>query len=293
MNNIKISIIVPIYNVADYVKDCIESIIVQTYPDIELIVIDDRGNDNSMQIVNALLERASSGLSIKIITHNQNKGLSAARNTGIRNSSGDYLYFLDSDDMIVSDCIERMVNCLKRHPSCDIVQAGSTVNSTKFQWLNHESWALNGDYSDNVEWIAQTMLKRLNCIPVTAWNKLIKKDFITDNNLFFYEGLIHEDELWSFQVARCIKSVAFCRYNTYIYNIREGSITTKESKEELLKSWVKIFEEMIESISDGENSIFSQWINKHIYTLLYAPEIEWIKHEQERLNQKLNRKMNR
>ena len=286
----KISIIVPVYNVADYVQKCVESVLSQTYANIELIIIDDCGEDNSIQIVKTLLDRSSLKIPYTVLTHEINKGLSAARNTGINNSMGDYLFFLDSDDMIEENCISQMVKCINKYPDCDIVQAGAKVNSLKFNWLNYQTWTFDGDYSDNTEWITHIMLKRLNCIPVTVWNKLIKKNFIIDNKLFFCEGITHEDELWTFQAARCIKNIAFCRFNTYHYNIREGSITTRESELEKAKSWFVIFEKMIDTLLPGENSIFTQWIQKHLYTQFCFLDLDWVKKEQTKLIQKLKKK---
>lgn len=287
-----VSIIIPVYNVADYVTECLESVFTQTYRELEVILIDDRGNDTSMQIVRDFLERKRWQTAYRIITHEKNRGLSAARNTGIHYATGDYMYFLDSDDKLVSDCIESLVRCATKYPGCDFVQAGALVNSPKFNWLNVETWPMEDDFSNNRQWIQETMLKRLGCIPVTVWNKLIKSDFIKRNKLFFREGLTHEDELWHFQAARQTREVAFCRHNTYFYNIREGSITTRESKQDQMRIWVTIFDGMLDLLNPGENSIFTAWIRKHIYTMLYYLELDWVKEEQDRLNERLTEIMN-
>ena len=105
----KISIIVPVYNVEQYIKECFDSIAAQTYKgDIECIFVDDCGQDDSVAILEKLIAEYHGPMQFSIVHHEHNKGLSGARNTGIRKASGDYLYFLDSDDSITSDCIEKL-----------------------------------------------------------------------------------------------------------------------------------------------------------------------------------------
>ena len=96
---LKVSIIVPVYNVAPYITRCLNSIYNQSYPNIEVIIIDDCGTDNSMTIINSYLTSEQHAIT-KVIHHHQNQGISSARNTGINNANGEYLYFIDSDDYL-------------------------------------------------------------------------------------------------------------------------------------------------------------------------------------------------
>ena len=106
----KISIIVPVYNVEQYVNECFDSIAAQTYKgEIECIFVDDCGQDDSVAILEKLITDYHGAIKFYIVHHEHNKGLSGARNTGIRHAQGDYLYFIDSDDSIKSDCIEKLV----------------------------------------------------------------------------------------------------------------------------------------------------------------------------------------
>ena len=105
----KISIVIPVYNVAPYIGDCIRSVMHQTWQGpLECIFVDDCGTDNSMEIVRSIIEENQGNIEFKIIRHKENRGLSAARNTGIAAATGDYVYFLDSDDEITPDCIEAL-----------------------------------------------------------------------------------------------------------------------------------------------------------------------------------------
>ena len=117
----KVSVIIPVYNVAPYVERCLTSVFQQTYGDIEIIIVDDCATDNSMEIVHKVVTVYSGLFTIQIIRHACNQGLSEARNTGIKSAKGDYLYFLDSDDAITADCIHLLVAPLSEYPNLDFV----------------------------------------------------------------------------------------------------------------------------------------------------------------------------
>ena len=209
----RVSIIIPVYNVAEYIEECLISVFNQTYSDIEVIVVNDCSPDNSMGIVENVKGQKNDSR-IKIINHSENKGLSEARNSGIRAASGEYLFFLDSDDRILPNSIEMLMS------ECDgkDMAVGGIIT--------HE----NKSYSalDNAIYYgadaAGAFLK--GKYYVMACNKLIKRNLIIDNNLYFMPGLLHEDNLWSYQLSKVCNSAVILRRPTYIDNIRGGSITT-------------------------------------------------------------------
>ena len=113
MNQPSVSIIIPVYNVEPYVEDCIRSVIRQTYGGkMECIVVDDCGTDNSMDVVERVIGEYNGPIPFRILHHEHNRGLSAARNTGMDAATGDYLFFLDSDDELTDDCIEKLTEPL-------------------------------------------------------------------------------------------------------------------------------------------------------------------------------------
>ena len=130
-----VSIVVPVYNVECYVEECLQSVCSQTYENLEIICIDDVGSDKSMDIVRLYATKDSR---INIVEHEKNKGLAEARNTGLRNLSGDYVFFLDSDDFLSVDAIERLVRCASMCDT-DIVIGGrlyfQMMNQKKRGWL--------------------------------------------------------------------------------------------------------------------------------------------------------------
>ena len=229
MQNITVSIIIPVYKVEPYIERCIDSVLRQTYRNLEVILVDDCSPDRSMDIVHEHIEASelSKGQQFIYLKHDHNRGLSAARNTGINAATGEYIYFLDSDDWIIPKCVELMVGCVKMHPDVEMVYAGAKA-TRGLEWLSFEKKNLP-EYSDNRDWINQTLLKR-SVLNMTAWNKLARRSFIIENNLFFEEGYIHEDEIWNFEMAKYVSKIAICKHDTYIYDVREGSIMANQSK---------------------------------------------------------------
>lgn len=224
----KISIIIPIFNVAPYVHQCIQSVIDQTYKNLEVIIVDDCGTDNSMEIVKHVIKDnvyRSKATSFKLLHHDHNRGLSAARNTGIEAASGEYLYFLDSDDCLIPECMELMMKSLILHPDSQIVFAGASANVDNYEWLDYTNKELP-EYSCDRDWLQVNMLKRYP-FGMTAWNKLVSRQFLLEHRLYFVNDLIYEDEVWNFQLSRHVQSTAFIRQNTYLYNVRENSIVSK------------------------------------------------------------------
>lgn len=219
----KVSIIIPIYNVAPYIEACLQSVFHQTYKDIEIIIIDDCGTDNSMEIVERIVSTYKEKISIKTLHHNQNKGLSAARNTGIKKATGEYLFFLDSDDLLPNDAIQNLVYQTTKHPNIDFV-----IGEIKTIGTENRSYPLLSDtyLGSNEEILKDYLLFKWN---VMACNKLIKREFIITNKLYFKEGLYHEDLDFSFRLALSANSMACSKTVTYLYLIRANSITTHKS----------------------------------------------------------------
>ena len=195
---ISISIVIPVYNVEKYVERCLNSVENQNYNGkLDCIIVDDCGNDNSMSLVNAFVySHQNSRINYIILSHTQNRGLSEARNTGIRESTSDYIFFLDSDDEIPYNAMSLLANEVHKHPEIDIVM-GFMYSATKNDYYNIEKYR-NHQYITDPNWLRYQSFKDGENIQVTACNKLTKKKFITENNLFFYPNIIHEDNLWMF-----------------------------------------------------------------------------------------------
>lgn len=223
MDKPSVSIIIPIYNVAPYVEDCIRSVMRQTYKgEMECIVVDDCCTDNSMAIVERVVAEYTGIITFKVLHHTHNRGLSAARNTGVDEANNDYLFFLDSDDEITDDCIEKLAKPLEEETFDLIFGSLQTINElgkiipTKLKINIPNGTTLKQPdilqtYLDG-EWL------------VAAWNKLYLTDFIRENRMHFKEGIIHEDVFWSFQIACLARSLYIVNQTTYHYRRRNDSI---------------------------------------------------------------------
>lgn len=206
-----LSIIVPIYNVEKYLCKCIDSVIAQTYQEWELLLIDDGSTDNSGNICDEYAKKDS-----RIRTfHNKNRGASAARNTGLDASIGEWIYFLDGDDYISDDCIELMIQCVKKHPKTDAVYAGTEVINGFHTWASYKGKNLP-EYTEDAWWINTAILKR-DVLGMGPCNKLLRKKKLTDAHMHFVDGLRYEDEVWNMQLAQVIHSLCILKKDTYFY----------------------------------------------------------------------------
>lgn len=247
MKNQLISVIIPIYNAAPYIIQCLESVYNQTYPNIEVIIIDDCGNDNTMEIIEEYLTIPQRAITT-IVHHKKNHGISVARNTGISYAKGEYIYFIDSDDYISSNCIESFVLLAQKYKNPDIVFG--TATPIPYKWTqacissNRENIP---EYSNNINWIRKSFSKE-NFLSVTVWNKLINRNFLIDNKLFFKKGIIYEDNLWNWLTGNYVKTIAFNKISTYFYRHTPNSIVNSVYKEINKDSEVVIIKELFKNI---------------------------------------------
>lgn len=246
MNKPLVTIVMPVYNVAPYIERALLSAIRQTYSNLEIIVVDDCGKDNSVQIAEQIIAQYDTEHKVRIIHHDHNRGLSAARNTGLDNMRGEYVYFMDSDDEITEDCIEQLEALAEKYPKAEMVIGNMSVpiypNDPEEKKMEGRDFSHFPEYSDDMDWIVRNMFDYSGgyFIPSTSVNKLQKKSFFEDNHLRFVEGLIQEDEKMTFDCAECIKSIAFYQLVTYIRYVNKGSITTSLTAKRNLSTWIRI-----------------------------------------------------
>ena len=226
-----VSIVVPVYNVEPYISACLDSLYQQNQESLEVIFVDDCGKDRSIDLVRDYI--GTRGLNNwKIVRHTHNRGLSAARNSGLREAHGDYVLFLDSDDTLAKDALCILTSPLQEK-DYDCIIGGvddGTLNSCSLQPRRIDgNEGILRSYA-NGEWY------------VMAWNKLCRREFLMSNNLYFEEGLLHVDVVWSFKLACTAQSICVLNEHTYIYNIRENSIMTSLNIEKDLNIYIKAFD---------------------------------------------------
>ena len=226
----KVSIIIPVYNVCRYIARCLQSVSEQQYFNIECLIIDDCGNDNSIEIANNFINSYHGPISFTVLHHKHNKGLSAARNTGLRNATGQYVFFLDSDDSITKDCIYHLVSLALKYKDVDFVQ-GNTVTGSK-ELMDYGFKCKVPEYTNEKKCLHRLILADLS---MTVWNRLIRRSFLIDNNLFFPEGIVCEDMYWTYFFAKHTTAASFTDKGTYLYYCNNNSIMTSKSRSNLLK----------------------------------------------------------
>jgi glycosyltransferase involved in cell wall biosynthesis len=238
--NVLVSIVCPLYNKEPYFERCFNSIIKQTYTNIECIIIEDCSTDNSLELANRLIKSYNGNVKFILIKHEQNGGLSAARNTGINNSNGEYIYFLDSDDEITDNCINSLVTLSRKYPEVDIVQG----NIYQYPRVENDDYELKGKLPEFVSGNLEIKKHYYMCLPPNAVNKLIRKKFITQN-LYFKNGLIHEDFHWRFFMIKKLESFAFTDEYCYIRYIVSDSIMTNPNILPSILCYLTIAEDML------------------------------------------------
>lgn len=223
---IKFSVIVPIYNVERYLPKCIESIIHQTYSCLEIILVDDGSPDNCLEI----MQRYAKQDERIVVVSQENGGLSAARNAGLRIATGDYVSFVDSDDWIEENMFSELaVHLAQSKPdyTCFRIQYDNELSETRFVYGKpYLILEMKG-----VDLILEDTLKVRN-IPTSAWSKVYSRDFLLRFALRFEPGIVNEDTLFSIQVACRAQKVTFLNGLFYHTIEREGSIS-RSSQERL------------------------------------------------------------
>ncbi len=260
----KISIIIPVYNVKDYIIRCLESVSAQTYEDeLECILVDDCGSDDSMALVNSYLSTYEGSIIYKTLHHERNRGLSAARNTAMEVATGDYIFFLDSDDEITPNCIKELTAPLKISQYDVVIGGIKTIGDDNL----HEVLKLKLDNTElNENEIGRSYLKR-------SWNmmaqaKLYNKNFLKREHLTFKEGLIHEDELWSFQIACLAKKITIVNSDVYLYYIRCNGITGSQTLSKKMIIFKEIVHEM--ALFMKSRGINNRYLYVHMHHYLYT-----------------------
>lgn len=215
-----VSIIVPVYNCQSYLNHCIDSIIGQSYSNIEILLIDDGSIDESGQICD---EYSKNDKRIRVF-HKDNTGVSDTRNYGIREASGEYIQFVDSDDWIDTSMTGELVNNIKSCDS-DMVVCGY-VRITKYMHRKDKIWDKQGIYS-NKDYVKNILNDPTGYYYGVIWNKLYKASIIMDNHLHFQEKLnLGEDFTFNMQYLRYAKSVSTISKRLYIYNyVNTGSLS--------------------------------------------------------------------
>lgn len=245
---VKVSVVVPVYNVEKYLDKCLDSLVNQTLKDIEIIVVNDGTKDNSQDIIDKYTKKYKNIKAYK----KDNGGLSSARNFGIKKCTGEYIAFLDSDDYVANDTYELLY---KKATSENFDVTVCNLNYVYDNYMKKATSNLSKDLKTKDE-IKKSMI---NIYPA-AWNKLYKKALF-DNNIFFKEGVWYEDVEFLYRLYPYINSIGVTNDYSINYVQREGAIT-------------KTFDERVFHYIENWNGILKFYKEKNLYDE-YKNEIEY------------------
>lgn len=216
---VSLSIIIPIYNVEAYIRRCLESVMIQEFAGatVECILIDDCTPDQSMTIVKGMISEYKGPISFVLLKHNVNRGLSAARNTGILQAKGDYVFFMDSDDYLMPHSLQYFLDNMSLDVDILIGNVKNCKADNVMINIVHDSCLMT-----DRDVFFQCMLQHK--IYLYAWNKMIKRDVLMKHHVFFEEGIIYEDQCWSYLLFSKVSSIMLLSQVTYVYEYNPYSI---------------------------------------------------------------------
>lgn len=259
----KISVIIPLYNTADYIEQTLLCIINQTLKEIEIIIINDGSTDNSLQIVNEIKDSR-----IRVETQ-KNQGQSAARNRGLEIANGEYIYFMDSDDLLTNDALERC------YVKCE-------QEKLDFVFFNAELFGDNNNIFRKNEYIrtlpqdkvfsgieAMNLLIDKQEYRVSVCLNLIKREYLNSIKLKFYSSIIHEDELFVTKLYLQAKRVLFIQEPFFIRRVRSNSIMTTKISFRNVECYFIVTDELRE-FAKGKDEETKQTINRYLTKMINA-----------------------
>jgi glycosyltransferase involved in cell wall biosynthesis len=262
---VNVSVIIPCFNVENFVFHAVNSVLNQSLRNSEIIIVDDGSTDETLKLIQQLSEQSKR---IKIITKS-NGGLSTARNEGLLAATGEYIVFLDGDDWLRNDALEKLYKKAKDE-NLDVLIADTLFYYSDdhmdliYKRPKHfETFGISSGIDCFIE------LKRNNCYAPMAVNQIYKREFLIKNNLNFYHGLLNEDELWTPQVLCKAQRVNCMEFPFYYYRQRNNSIMSSEISSRKIRDNLFIASELINLIKTNSNAELTGWIWVKAYELYF------------------------
>ncbi|WP_291652528.1 glycosyltransferase [Clostridium sp.] len=261
-----VSVIIPVYNVEDYIEECLNSVLRQTLTNIEIIIVNDGTKDSSIEKVSKYKDERI------VIINKENGGLSSARNTGLRIAKGKYTYFIDSDDFLLyNNCFEEMYKIAESDLSEIVVGNGYKYYSkNNMKELYRDKNIFKRSTMNSKDFLIKFINSDSMQTPV--YYNMYKTDFLKQNSLFFKEGRIHEDQEFITRAFVLSNKVSIYPTSFYAYRQREGSIMSGTKKElsvqHAIMNCFELEEYYNENVSDIE--LKKVLLNKLVSQMLYS-----------------------
>lgn len=225
-SSVLISVVVPVYNVEDYIEECLESIEKQSFSSYEVILVDDGSKDSSVRIAQGYVDRLNNWK----LVHKENGGLSSARNAGIAEAMGEYICFVDSDDFLAQDYLQKLYEAAMLYQADLVISdyhevdaLGQDSNKDKGKGLYQQGIVEREEILNALTYVGGN---HFATAVVVAWNKLIRTDIM--KRFSFPEGVLHEDEFLIMPLLLACDKVVWIQDDLYAYRQREGSIMQDE-----------------------------------------------------------------
>ncbi len=225
-NQIEISVIIPVYNVEKYLRACLDSVLAQSFSDYEIICINDASTDGSSEILehyNAEYKK------IKIFHHAKNKGLSVTRNTGMQQAQGKYIFFLDSDDVIAHENVLKQLYFVAENNRLDILYYNFTkLYKGGIEKNGLETAGISRCVQTGMQWFCDSCKNQR--LELMACRHFLRRDFLVEHGIDFFDGILHEDMIFSFRCVLKAKRVMEIEECCYVYRQHESSITSSQNR---------------------------------------------------------------
>ena len=237
-----ISVIIPVYNVEEYLRECIDSVLSQTYENYEIILVDDGSTDNSGKICDEYAEKNNKITAI----HKENGGLSDARNTGLKLAKGEYIYFLDSDDYIIPEAFAELVSVIKKDNSDFVFFDAKSFEDSNKGFNIEQRYVRKKEYPfvSGLTVLEELMENKDYHSPVQMY--FYKHSFLKENNLTFLNDIVYEDSLFSYKAFCLAKGVSHIKKTIYCRRYRTNSIMTSNKNKKYFQSIYKVYENVID-----------------------------------------------
>ena len=210
---LKLSVIIPVYNIERYISKCIDSIFCQSYDNFEIILVDDGSTDSSYGIIEKYKDDSR-----VIVVHKQNGGLSSARNEGLKYVTGDYIVFIDGDDWIEKSLFSQVIEVIKKHKNVDI------VTFSYFNWYSDDYKEYCGYNVEQNRVLKGRDFFEISTFQIQAWNKIYRTQFLLSSGILFLEGRFHEDI--SFTIPVIFEAAKIVNINNPLYFYRQNRETS-------------------------------------------------------------------
>lgn len=276
-NSICLSVVVPVYNVERYLGKCIDSLLnTKGIEQTEIILVDDGSTDGSGKISDSYADK----FTIIDCYHKENGGLSDARNYGLNRAKGKYVFFCDSDDMVVSEKFGAIIEAAAKSDAEVLLWDGVTINENDeviksgmdlilvHGGVDHAGGTVTG--TD----VMVSQIKDHGKIAMTAWLRACRRDYLLNNKLFFKAGIYHEDELWTPQIMTGASKVMYIPEKAYCYRLREDSLMTSSGNQEKhAQDQVSVLNQIVgyyeTKIGDApkRDILLANWADTYLWTI--------------------------